>query len=291
MVQTAGLRFEVEASGAGERLALCLHGFPECSYSWRFQLPLLAQLGYRAWAPNLRGYGASSRPRGLAEYTLEKLMQDVADLIDASGARSTVLVAHDWGAIVAWFFAMRRVRPLERLVIVNVPHPGAVNADGLDWRQLIRSWYMFFFQLPLLPEWLLARWRCWPIGAAFRLAAVDRSRFPDEVLEVYRRHAAIPGALTAMVNWYRGLLRGGSLRRQRALGYPVIDVPTLLVWGEADMNLRKETTRHTDRFVRDLTVRYLPGVSHWVQQEAPETVNALLEAWLTGREVPQAPGA
>src|SRR5512135_3722025 len=113
-VQANGLRFHVAACGEGERLALCLHGFPECWYSWRNQLPLLARLGYRAWAPDMRGYGESDRPPHREDYAIERLMADVAGLIDASGARSTLLLAHDWGGIVAWYFAMRQVRPLER---------------------------------------------------------------------------------------------------------------------------------------------------------------------------------
>jgi pimeloyl-ACP methyl ester carboxylesterase len=288
-VQANGLRFHVATCGQGDRLALLLHGFPECWFSWRDQLPLFADLGYRAWAPDLRGYGESSRPLGIEPYSIERLMDDVAGLIDASGARSTVLVAHDWGAIVAWFFAMRRVRPLERLVIMNVPHLGAVEARGFNLRQLVRSWYVLFFQIPRLPEWLLSRRNCHAVGEAFRSMAIDKSRFPDEVLDVYRRNAAIPGALTAMVNYYRALVRGGGARRQRKLGYPVIETPTLLVWGEEDRALGKETTYGTERFVRDLTVRYLPGVSHWVQQEAPGTVNAMLEAWLQDKAVPEAP--
>ena len=119
MVSANGLRFEIDVCGEGPRLALCLHGFPECSYSWRYQLPLLARLGYRAWAPTMRGYGHSSRPLGVREYTVEKLMDDVAGLIDASGARSTLLIAHDWGAVIAWYFAMRKLRSLERLVIMT----------------------------------------------------------------------------------------------------------------------------------------------------------------------------
>jgi pimeloyl-ACP methyl ester carboxylesterase len=148
-VQANGLGFQVAACGEGERLALCLHGFPECGYSWRNQLPLLARLGYRAWAPDLRGYGGSDRPEGIESYAIELLLEDVAGLIDASGARSTLLIGHDWGAAVAWLFAMRRVRPLERLVIMNVPHPGIMERKVRRLsRQTLRSWYMFFFQLP-----------------------------------------------------------------------------------------------------------------------------------------------
>jgi pimeloyl-ACP methyl ester carboxylesterase len=284
-VRANGLEFHVASCGEGERLALCLHGFPECWYSWRYQLPLLASLGYRAWAPDLRGYGASSRPPRMQDYAIESLMDDVAGLIDVSGARSVVLLAHDWGAVVAWYFAMRAMRPLERLVIMNVPHPGAAR---LGPRQLLRSWYVFFFQVPRLPEWLLSRRHYRPIGEAFVGMAIDKSRFPEEVLRVYRENAASLGALTAMINWYRAYVRGGGALRQRRLGSPVIETPTLMIWGEEDAALGKETTFGTDEYVRDFTIRYLPDVSHWVQQEAPETVNAMLEAWLRNEPVPEA---
>ena len=145
LIQTRGLRFEVTmAGGPSDKLALLLHGFPECSYSWREQIPVLAQLGYRVWAPNLRGYGKSDRPLTVADYTIDKLEQDVADLIEASGAKAVVLIGHDWGAIIAWFFAMRQVRPLERLVIMNVPHPGVAERTMRTLRQLRKSWYALF---------------------------------------------------------------------------------------------------------------------------------------------------
>jgi len=286
-VQANGLRFHVAACGEGDRLALCLHGFPECWYSWRHQLPLLARLGYRAWAPDLRGYGESDRPLRREDYAIERLMDDVAGLIDASGAASTLLLAHDWGGVVAWYFVMRQVRPLERLVIMNLPHPALMERALRTWRQLVRSWYAFFFQIPWLPEALLRAGNYRAIRDAFRTMAVDKSRFPDEVLQVYRDNAARPGALTAMLNYYRALIRGGGGRRQQRLGYPVIETPTLMIWGEHDTALGKETTYGTDAFVPNLTLRYLPNVSHWVQQEAPEIVNAMLEAWLTGQPVPQ----
>jgi pimeloyl-ACP methyl ester carboxylesterase len=291
-VQANGLRFHVstcEPTGAGEsgRVALFLHGFPECAFSWRHQLPLLARLGWRAWAPDLRGYGESDRPPRVQDYAIERLLDDVAGLIDASGARETLLVGHDWGGIVAWYFALRRPRPLARLCVMNLPHPATMERALRRGPQLLRSWYALFFQLPWLPERLLAAKDYRAIRRAFRDMAVDESRFPDEVLDVYRDQAARPGALTAMVHYYRALLRGGS-RRQRALGYPTIEIPTLLLWGEEDRALGIETTYGTDRYVADLTLRYLPGVSHWVQQEAPEAVNAMLEAWLLGKPVPQA---
>jgi len=287
LVSANGLRFHVATCGGGDRLALCLHGFPECWYSWRHQMPLLAELGYRVWAPDLRGYGETDRPRHVQDYAIEPLLDDVAGLIDVAGARSTLLVAHDWGGIIAWYFALRRVRPLARLVVMNLPHPAVMEREVRRWRQLRRSWYVLFFQIPRLPEAALRMGDYRAVRRAFLDSAVDKSRFPDSVLQVYRDNAARPGALTAMLNYYRALLRGGG-SRQRALGYPVIETPTLMLWGEEDVALCKETTYGTERYVPNLTLRYLPRVSHWVQQEAPETVNAMLAAWLTDQPVPEA---
>jgi len=282
-----GLRFHVAACGEGERLALCLHGFPECWYSWRHQMPLLADLGYRVWAPDLRGYGESDKPVGLREYAIERLLGDVAALIDASGSRSTTLIAHDWGAIIAWYFAIRRVRPLERLAIMNVPHPFAALPAIRTWKQFIRSWYVLFFQLPWLPERLLGARSQRAIGEAFRRSCVNPEHFPDAVLEVFRQTAARPGALTAMLNYYRAFIRGGGARRQKRLGPRTIETPTLMLWGEQDVALTRETTYGTAAFVSDLTLRYLSQASHWVQQDAPETVNRMLRAWLSDGAVPE----
>jgi pimeloyl-ACP methyl ester carboxylesterase len=285
-VAANGVDFNVAVAGSGDRLALCLHGFPESSFSWRHQIPRLASLGYRVWAPDLRGYGRSSRPIGAAAYGLEILEEDVAALIEVSGAREVVLVGHDWGALIAWNYAMFGRLPLSKLIIMNVPHPALAEKGLRTARQLAKSWYIFFFQLPFIPEWLLARDHCAAIAQAFRGMAVDKSRFPDEVLRVYQDAAAQPGALTAMLNYYRALLRG--LRRTRHRGVPRIEIPTLMIWGEVDTALGKELTLGTEEFVRDLTLRYLPNVSHWVQQEAPETVNGMMEAWLLGKSVPYA---
>ena len=152
-IEANGQRFELAECGSGDRLALCLHGFPELNYSWRFQMPLLAAKGWRVWAPNMRGYGASSKPKGVRAYALDHLSDDVATLIDASGAKEVMLVAHDWGALVAWHFACLKLRPLTRLVIMNVPHPRVSLREIKTWTQLRMSWYIFFFQIPRLPEW------------------------------------------------------------------------------------------------------------------------------------------
>jgi len=286
-VDANGMRFEVDECGSGNVLALCLHGFPEHSFSWRYQLPMLAELGYRAWAPNLRGYGASSRPEGIESYSLENLLADVAGLIDESGCEETILIAHDWGAVIAWYFAIRAIRPLKKLIICNVPHPvPAQQAMRGGMSQLKKSWYIFFFQLPKIPEFLLGRNEARGIGQMIRDSSVDHGRFPDEVIDVYSRNAAQPGALTAMINYYRALVRGGGAKRQGQQGYPVIETPTLMIWGEDDAALTKETTYGTEKVVSHLTIRYLPRVSHWVQQEAPDVVNPMMRAFLLDEPVP-----
>jgi pimeloyl-ACP methyl ester carboxylesterase len=286
-VAANGINFEVATIGTGDRLALCLHGFPEHAYSWRYQMPLLARLGYRVWAPNLRGYGNTDSPQEISAYKTRTLVEDVAGLIKASGAKETLLLAHDWGAALAWSIAILQPQLINRLVILNLPHPALFARELRRPPQLFMSWYMYFFQLPWLPEKLLGRNHGRATSGIFRRTSRNPARFPADVLEIYRLNATRPGGLTAMVNWYRAAFRGGTFRRFRSGNIPVIDTPTLFLWGDADAALTIRATRGTENYVSNLTFRIFPGVSHWIQQEAPEAVNAMLEAWLTGRVVPQ----
>ena len=277
-VEANGLRFEVLEAGSGDRLALCLHGFPEHAVSWRHQMPVLVAMGYRVWAVNQRGYGCTSRPGSMAAYALPELITDVAALIDASGAASVTLIGHDWGAMVAWCFAALRVRPLERLVIMNVPHPLCFRAALRHWRQLRRSWYVALFQFPWLPERLLAANGGAAVRRMFRPLAL-----PPAILATYADQIAEPGAATAMLNWYRAMRLRGRLRHEPSRGpglSTIIEVPVLVVWGEQDVALDLICLRGTERYVRHLTLERLPGASHWVQQDAPEAVNALLRRFL-----------
>ncbi|MXO83801.1 alpha/beta fold hydrolase [Altererythrobacter aestiaquae] len=277
-VEANGIRFEVAQAGEGDRLALCLHGFPELHYSWRYQMPMLAKMGYRVWAPNMRGYGETTRPEGVENYRLDTLVQDVAALIDASGAKEVTLIAHDWGAIVAWHFAILKLRPLARLIILNVPHPKCGERELKSWRQLKKSWYIFFFQLPWLPEKLLGRGGAAPIARVFRESAVNKQRFTSAELKPYRDAAKKPCALTAMFNYYRALLRRPDGRK---IGDGIVETPTLILWGEQDVAIDIHCLDGTDQYVPDLTVRRFPEASHWVQQDIPDEVNAAMREWLT----------
>ena len=281
-IQANGLTFAVDELGEGDSVALCLHGFPECRQSWRAQLPALAAQGWRAVAPDLRGYGDSSRPKGRGAYHLDHLVADVAGLFDALGARRRLLIAHDWGAVIAWAFALERARPLDGLVIMNVPHPAAYLAELRRSRaQLAKSWYVLFFQLPWLPEALLGANHARAIGDSFLRTAVDPACFTPQMIAQYRDNAARPGALTAMINYYRA--NTAALQRWGPGKAPVIEVPTLIEWGEQDPFLAVDLLDLHGPLVRDLTIQRFPGVSHWVQQEAASAVNAALAAWMEAK--------
>jgi pimeloyl-ACP methyl ester carboxylesterase len=162
---------------------------------------------------------------------------------------------------------------------MNIPHPAAMQAN-MSLRQLRHSWYMFFFQIPKLPEFILTARGGQAVERMFRETSCHPERWSDEDLAVYREAVCRPGAATAMINYYRALFRRPGARRQRQKGYPPVDTRTLMIWGEQDVALTKELTYGTERYVPNLTLHYLPDVSHWTQQDDPETVNRLLEDWL-----------
>jgi len=278
-VRANGIEFNVAHAGDGDRLALCLHGFPELSLSWRYQMPMLAEAGYRVWAPDLRGYGRTERPSELESYALPTLVQDIVQLIRVSEAEEVVLLAHDWGAAIAWYVAIHHSDLLDRLVIMNVPHPKIFEAMLRTRAQLIKSWYVGFFQLPRLPELALRAKNAEAVGRAFTDMAVHTDRFPPELIDLYRNAAMEPGATTAMVNYYRGL-RLPSSRRFQELEVRPIRTPTLMIWGEQDTALGVECTDGTEHWVEDFTLHRLRDASHWVQQDQPEEVNRILADWL-----------
>ncbi len=292
-VSVGDIELHCVRAGAGP-LVLLLHGFPECWYSWRHQLAALAS-SYRLVAPDLRGYNESDKPRGLDAYRIDVLVEDVRALILAHGkGRATALVGHDWGGVVAWAFAMTYPDLLDRLVVMNAPHPSAyaryVRSHPL---QLLRSWYMLLFQLPRLPERLLAARDYRAIERAFVVGAVRPNAFSGDDIAVFKRAAAVPGALTGAVNYYRAALRRRDPRgllpglsfpwsRRAVPRLPVIRTPTLLLWGEDDFVLDRGLTENMDEFVSaPLEVVHIPRCGHWVQQEAPTEVNARLAAFLS----------
>lgn len=276
-----GLSFTADCAGTGDTVALLLHGFPECRASWAGQLPALASLGWRAVAPDMRGYGDSSRPRGKAAYRIERLVEDAAALFDALGARRRILIGHDWGGAIAWHAALSGV-PIDGLVILNAPHPAAFRRALHGWDQLKRSWYMAFFLLPWLPEKMLTSRNGEALVEGLRRQS---PHLAPELLETIRRNVMVPGAATAMLNYYRANI----VRLARADSRPApVDIPTLIVWGEDDAYLVPALASGNEEFARDLTVRRLPGVSHWVQQDAPDAVNGAIAGWAREHDLAEA---
>jgi epoxide hydrolase 4 len=261
-----GIRMHYVEAGSGEPVVF-LHGFPEFWYSWRHQLAGLAP-HYRVIAPDQRGYN-ETEARG--PYDTGTLQQDILDLVARIGEERVHLVAHDWGGAIAWLLAIEHPEVLRSLTICNLPHPALFQKGVRRPRQMLRSWYIAFFQLPWLPERALA------MDNYRRLAKgiIDQCRpgtfTRDDIkafLAAWRRQGLHGG-----VEWYRA-----AVRHARPLPDPVplIQVPTLLIWGERDSALGKELTHGTDQYVRDLRIEYLPEASHWVQQEEPDRVNALI---------------
>ena len=282
-VDANDLRFELAEAGNpnSRKFAILLHGFPELNFSWRHQMPELAAQGWRVWAPNLRGYGASSKPKGIPAYRMDHLMADVAALIDLAKAEApadeVMLIAHDWGAVIAWNFAIKKIRPLDRLVIMNVPHPKCAERELKHWRQRKKSWYIFFFQLPWLPEKMMLANDAKAVRGAFFNTAANKDLFQQKDLDVYARAAQQQGAMQAMVNYYRALVR---YPEARDVGDAMVDTPTLVIWGENDLALDIHLLDGMEEWVKNLTVHRLAGISHWVQQDAPDEVNRLLDNWL-----------
>jgi pimeloyl-ACP methyl ester carboxylesterase len=270
-----GLGLHYVEAGAGPPVVL-LHGFPEFWYSWRHQLPALAAAGFRALAPDLRGYNESDRPAGPRNYRLGLLVEDVAGLISQLGGRAAV-VGHDWGGVLAWELAMRRPEVVGRLVVLNAPHPAAFRRELSNPVQWLRSWYVLFFQLPWLPEWLLGAGDYALLERALRRQPARPDAFTPEDVRRYKEALGRPGARTAALNYYRALFR-----YPRELSRPVrrVTAPTLLIWGERDAYLGSGLSRGLGRWVSDLRVERLPGASHWVQNDDPARVNRLLIEFL-----------
>jgi pimeloyl-ACP methyl ester carboxylesterase len=272
VLEANGLGFTADCAGTGDTVVLLLHGFPECRQSWRAQLPALAALGWRTVAPDMRGYGESSRPQEKAAYRIERLSEDAAALFEALGAKRRILIGHDWGGAIAWHAALAGL-PLDGLVILNAPHPARFREELKTWDQRRRSWYMAFFLLPWLPEWLLIRGGGRPLVRDLKRQSPN---LPDDLLETMRRNVVQPGAATAMLAYYRANIRGIA---SEASGAPPIECPTLLLWGEDDVYLSPALASGNEAWVRNLTVHRLPGVSHWVQADAPAEVNRLIADW------------
>ncbi|MCH7660050.1 MAG: alpha/beta hydrolase [Euryarchaeota archaeon] len=287
-----GVRTHYVEAGEGP-LVVLLHGFPEHWYSWRKQLPALVDAGYRVVAPDLRGYNRTEKPIGVDAYRIGHLVADVRALIEHCGEERAHLVGHDWGGVIAWEVAARHPENVERVAVLNAPHPGAYRRElrSCESEQAKRSWYVLLFQLPWLPELLFRLGDQRLVETLFREGSTNPEAFDEEAIRRYKRACSRPGAMTAMINYYRALFRGTLRSKIPGRSVPdattsdgLIDRPSLLIWGMEDEALSSRLTEDLDEWVPDIEIERIEGASHWVQMDVPERVNELLVGFLDPTE-------
>jgi pimeloyl-ACP methyl ester carboxylesterase len=278
------IRLHYASAGSGRPVVL-LHGFPETHRSWDLQVPALVNASYRTVTPDLRGYGESDRPH--SGYDLATLAGDVVELIDSLGGGPVNLVGHDWGGVIAWHLASHHADKLERVVILDAPHP-ALMARALRKNrvQRRRSWYIFFFQLPLLPERWLSKNDGENLARMFRAGSPGEHATPRELIEANKSALLAPGRLGPALAYYRTAFRTGLPELVRGPAGPrhrPIELPVTLIWGEADSCLGIELIDGSERYAPLLNVHRVPNAGHFVHQERPDVVNRLLIDALASR--------
>lgn len=285
-VETNGVTLHAVTAGPEDGdLVVLLHGFPEFWYAWHHQIPGLAEAGYRVVAPDMRGYNCSEKPRGVDSYHVDELVGDVAGLVRAFDRGSAHVVGHDWGGLVAWQTAIDRPGVVDRLAVLNAPHPSAYERElrrsPAQWR---KSWYVASFQLPRVPEFGL-KWNDFAfLDRVLREQPVRPDAFTATDIERYKRALDRPGARRAALNYYRSIARRTArlTLTRGGVGDLPVRVPTCLLWGERDEALSVSLTEGLDRWVPDLRVERVPDASHWLQFDAPDRVTETVLAHLDG---------
>ena len=271
-VNNIKLHYVEESTG---ELVILLHGFPEFWYGWRNQIPVLSK-NYRVVAPDMRGYNLSDKPQNVSDYKIEILAADIAALIKNLGAGKAIVVGHDWGAAVAWAVASLHPEVVSKLGILNVPHPAEMRKAFLSFNlsQIIKSYYIFLFQIPFIPEWLLSKnlhdffsksfEKFKPAGRPSPITEADIAKY----VEAFQR----PGALTGAINYYRAAIRNMNSFAPTGM----LEMPVLMLWGEQDKALGKELTYGTKDYCKNLEIVYDPTSGHFIQHDNPQLVNEKL---------------
>ncbi len=264
-----GLNFNVICEGEKESaLVILLHGFPECWLTWEAQIQPLVDAGYRVLVPDQRGYNLSDKPDSIDDYRIDILASDVEALRRYAGVDKFHLVGHDWGAAVAWWYGMHYSDHLSSLTVLNVPHPLAFQKTlKSNKKQLLKSWYMFFFQIPRLPEAMLASMN-YKFAQRSLIQSSNKGSFSPETLAGLKSAWSQKGAMKGMLNWYRAALR----RPVRATNKRV-SCPTRILWGENDIALTKEMAQLSTQYCDDVSLTYYPDATHWLSHDKPEQVS------------------
>jgi epoxide hydrolase 4 len=275
--QIGGVRLHYATAGKGAKLVVLLHGFPEFWYSWRYQIAALSD-EYTVVAPDMRGFNLSEKPRNVSDYETAKLVDDIAGLIQYFGREKAAVIGHDWGATVAWSLAMKHPEYVWKLGALQVP-PMPVWRKNQTLKQFVASWYMFFFQLPVLPELLLKLNDYALLANGLKNSTAEDDFFTDEHITEYKKAWSEPFALTAMLNYYRA----NVIKRffSKAETPPKITVPTVFIYGEQDKAVLPETVRGVGEFIDAPFEEFrIPTSAHWVQQEAADAVTEILREFL-----------
>lgn len=273
---TDGFTLSVKCAGPADgQPILFLHGFPEFWYGWRKQIGYFAAKGYRVVVPDQRGYNDSDKPERVCDYSIVQLAEDVAAIVRQLKLDDCVLVGHDWGAAAAWQAAIRHPSLFSRLVILNVPHPQVfMRTVFTNPKQFLKSWYMYFFQLPVVPAWLASLDGYKRFADGMRSTANEGS-FTDEDMLAYIDAWQKPAALDSMINWYRAAFRHPEFN-----GPSDVIVPTLVLWGEGDKFLEASMAAESLHYCRTARVKYFPQATHWLQHDEPDAVNSEIENFI-----------
>jgi pimeloyl-ACP methyl ester carboxylesterase len=268
----------VRAGDRGGPTVVLLHGFPEFWYGWRHQLGPLADAGFQVVALDQRGYNTSDKPPHVRDYNLDRLAADMASAIAALGVERAAVVGHDWGGIVAWWLAVTRPERVRRLAVLNAPHPVVMRrALRTDPLQMLRSWYTFMMQVPGVPEWA-ARRRDWARMVDGMRASSRPGTFTDKDFAGYKEAWSRPGAITAMVNWYRAAMRSPPVIPADVR----VHVPALVLWGAKDKFIRRKYAEKSSALCDDGRLEVFNDATHWVQHEEAGGVNGRLVEFLRG---------
>lgn len=270
-----GIMLHSLQDGAGNKdIIIFLHGFPEYSYAWHKQLSFFAAQGFHAIAPDQRGYNLSSKPKGVKAYVIDNLVADIVLLIKQLGQNPVTLVGHDWGGAVAWALAIKHPNLLKQLVILNMPHLAVMKKHlRSNFKQMLKSWYAMFFQLPFLPEFF-----CRIGDNKFLVRSLiktsNKNTFSKQDIAFYKQAWQQPHALKSMLNWYR------AFKYDVTKNYAKVDVPALILWGQNDAFLSKEMAQDSLEICTNGKVVMIENATHWLHHETPDEVNRLILKFL-----------
>lgn len=282
-IDTNNIKLHVVTDGPADGTPVfLLHGFPEFHYGWRRQIPALTQAGFRVIAPDQRGYNFSEKPRGVSAYKVETLAKDILGLFDHFGIQKARLVGHDWGGVVSWHIALHYPDRLEKLAILNAPHPDVMTRFMLEnAEQRTKSWYVFFFQIPFFVEWILRKDNYRDLVRTI-VGSGRKSTFSRSDIEEYKKAWSQPGALTGMLNWYRAIVRASFKSVLRFKREPArrVKSPVLILWGKNDAALSHELVQPSLELCDHGSAVLYEKATHWVHLDEADDVNKKLIGFL-----------